>query len=55
MFRFAVRSRLRRAGDLDREDVLGRQPRRAGDVERVGEEVALGVTEVGAVEPHVGR
>ncbi len=46
--------RLRRAGDLDGEDVLVAEPRQRGDVEAVTEEVALGVAEVGAVEPDVG-
>ena len=45
---------LRRAGDLDRQHVLAGEARQAGDVEAVREEVALGVAEVGAVEPHVG-
>ena len=45
---------LRRAGHLDREHVLVAEPRQRRDVERVGEEVALGVAEVGAVEPDVG-
>ena len=54
MLRLARRSGWRRAGRPRRR---ARARRRAaaqvGDVERVGEEVALGVAEVGAVEPHV--
>ena len=39
---------------LHRQHVLIRQSRQLGDVETVGEEVALRVTEVGAVKPGVG-
>ena len=41
------------ARDLDREEVLAAPRHVLGDVELVREEVALGVTEVRAVEPHV--
>ena len=41
------------AGHLDREHVVVPEPGEGGDVEAVGEEVALGVAEVGPVEPHV--
>ena len=34
--------------------MFGGQARQAGDVERMGEEVTLGISEVRAVEPHVG-
>ena len=51
--RLAVRSLGRRAGDLDGEQVLAARPERVGDLEGVREEVALGVAEVGAVEPDV--
>ena len=44
---------LWRARDLDREVVLGSVRELLGDLERVREEVALGVTQVGAVEPYV--
>ena len=40
--------------DLDGEHVVVAEPRQRGDVEAVGEEVALRVPEVGAVEPDVG-
>ena len=43
-----------RAGDLDGEEVLGPVAQRVGDLEGVGEEVALGVAQVAAVEPDVG-
>ena len=42
-----------RAGDLDGEVVLAAGAQRVGDLEGVRGEVALGVAEVGAVEPHV--
>jgi hypothetical protein len=45
---------LGRAGDLDRQRVLGARRERLGDLEGVRGEVALGVAEVGAVEPEVG-
>ena len=45
---------MRRTGDLDGEDVLLVELRECRDVEGVREEVALGVAEVGAIEPHVG-
>ncbi len=45
---------LRRARHLDGEHVLVAESRQRGDVERVRDEVALGVAEVGAVEEHVG-
>ena len=44
---------LRRARQLDRQRVLGAGAELVGDLERVGGEVALGVAEVGAVEPDV--
>ena len=44
---------LARAGDLDGEVVLAAGAERVGDLEGVRREVALGVAEVGAVEPHV--
>jgi hypothetical protein len=44
---------LWRTCDLDREVVLGSVRELLGDLERVREEVALGVTQVGAVEPYV--
>ncbi len=40
-------------GRLDREDVIGTGGHRIGDLEGVREEVALGVADVAAVEPHV--
>ena len=43
----------RGAGDLDGEVVLAAGAQRVGDLEGVRDEVALGVAEVGAVEPHV--
>ena len=42
------------AGHLDRDHVLGPLVQGAGDLEGVGEEVALGVAQVGAVHPDVG-
>ena len=54
-FRFAVRSDWRRAGDLHREEVLGAARHMLGDVELVREEIALGVTKVGAIEPDVAQ
>ena len=54
MLRRPRRASLRRARHLDGEHVLVTEPRQVGDVEAVGEEVALGVAEVGAVEPDVG-
>ena len=54
MLRFASRSRW---GQHDTSTARTCSPEslaRLGDVEPVGEEVALGVAEVGAVEPHVG-
>ena len=53
MLRFAVRSVGRRARDLHREVVLAAGAQRLGDLEGVRGEVALGVAEVAAVEPHV--
>ncbi len=44
---------LRVARDLDEQRVLRRQAGQVGDVVGVGDEVALGVAEVGTVEPHV--
>src|SRR3546814_19055515 len=44
---------LRRARDLHRQVVLAPLPQGLRHLERVGREVALRVTEVGAVEPHV--
>jgi hypothetical protein len=46
---------LGRAGDLDGEEVLGAGLDLVGDLELVGEEVALGVAEVATVEPHVAQ
>ena len=43
----------RRAPDLDREQVIGPLTELIGDLEAVGEEVAVGVADVGAVEPHI--
>ncbi len=43
-----------RAGDLGGEDVVGSVSQGVGDLEGVGKEVALGVTEIVAVEPQVG-
>jgi hypothetical protein len=51
--RFEARRR-RRARHLDREHVVVAEAGQIGDVERVGEEVPLGIAEVGAVEPDVG-
>ena len=48
-----LRSRWRRAGDLDGQQVLGAEAGEVGDLVGVREEVALGVAEVGAVEPDV--
>ena len=48
------RAALGRARHLHRQHVLVRHRRQLGDVEAVREEVALRVTEVGAVEPGVG-
>ena len=45
---------LRRAVHLDGECVLGAEPCDGRDVERVREEVALGVAEIDAVEPDIG-
>jgi hypothetical protein len=45
--------RLARARHLHREQVLAALAQRVGDLERVGHEVALGVADVPAVEPHV--
>ena len=54
MLRLAVRSRLRGAGrPRRRARARVRAGERLGDLERVREEVALGVAEVGAVEPDV--
>ena len=53
MLRLAVRSPGAAAGDLDGEVVLRPAAQRVGDLEGVGDEVALGVAEVGPVEPHV--
>ncbi len=44
---------LRGAGDLHGEDVLGAVAERRRDVEGVGGEVALGLADVGAVEPQI--
>ena len=44
---------LRRAGDLDGEDVLVADPGQLRDVERVREEVALRVAEIRTVQPGV--
>ncbi len=44
---------LRRAGDLDGEDVFVVEPAEIGDVEAVREEVALRIAEIRPVEPHV--
>jgi len=41
------------AGQLDGQDVLGAGPQLVGDLKGVGQEVTLGVPEVGAVEPDV--
>ena len=52
--RLAVQVGRRRAGDLDGEVVLAAGARAASVTSKVcGSEVALGVAEVGAVEPHV--
>ena len=51
--RLAVRSVGPGAGDLEGERVLAGRGQGLGDLEGVGEEVALGVAEVGAVEPDV--
>ena len=53
MLRLAVRSLRPVAGDLDAEGVLAAVGQRLGDLEGVGEEVALGVADVAAVEPDV--
>ena len=50
----AAMARLGGAGDLDRDDVFVADARERRDVEHVGHEVALGIAQVGAVEPHVG-
>jgi hypothetical protein len=47
------RAVLRRAGHLDGQRVLGPVAEGARHLEAVREEVALGVTEVAAVEPHI--
>ncbi len=55
MFRFAVRSLCRRARDLYREEVLVTRSEMLGDVHLVREEVALGLAEIAAVDPHVAQ
>ena len=50
----AARPPLGVAGHLDGQHVVVAEAAERGDVEAVGEEVALGVAEVGAVEPDVG-
>ena len=52
-FRLAVRSSRPRARHLDGEVVLAAGAQGVGDLEGVRGEVALGVAEVGAVEPDV--
>ena len=54
MFRRSFVSGCGAARHLDREHVLVAEAGQLGDVVGVGEEVALGVAEVGAVEPDVG-
>ena len=54
MLRRPRRAALGVARHLDGEDVVVAEPRQRRDVEAVREEVALGIAEVGAVEPHVG-
>src|SRR4051794_33465782 len=44
---------LRRTGDLDGDDVLVTDAGECRDVERVRQEVPLGVTQIGAVEPEI--
>ncbi len=53
--RLAVRSAGAGAGHLHRQGVLVGGLEGLGHLEGVGEEVALGVAQVGAVEPHVAR
>ena len=50
-----MRSDWRGHADLHREDVLVVPPQRIGDLELVGEEVALGRAQVVGVEPHVAE
>ena len=54
MLRFCVRSRRAGARDLERQRVLVPVAQHLGDLEGVRHEVALGVADVAAVEPHVG-
>ena len=54
MLRRPRRAPLGVAGHLDGEHVVVAEAGERRDVEAVGEEVALGIAEVGAVEPHVG-
>jgi hypothetical protein len=49
-----VHAGMRCTGDFDGEDVLFVELRECRDVEGVRKEVALTVTKVGAIEPHVG-
>ena len=52
--RLAVRSLRRAQATSTASTCSRREAGEVGDLEGVGEEVALGVAEVGAVEPHVG-